>query len=88
MNSDEPIGLSWVVISGLIRLTTHPRIVQESEAHWNILKSRLEKAGTADNLTTDAHLAALAIGSGSVLISCGNEFTRFEKLRWMSPLNG
>lgn len=62
------------------------RIIRETEQHWTILKELLEKAGVAGNLTTDAHLAALAIGHGATLISCDHDFMRFEKLRWENPL--
>jgi predicted nucleic acid-binding protein len=50
------------------------------------LRSLLEEAGTAGNLTTDTHLAALAISHGAVLISCDNDFMRFKGLRWENPL--
>jgi predicted nucleic acid-binding protein len=46
----------------------------------------LEQTGTAGNLTTDAHLAALAISHGAVLVSCDADFARFPKLRWPNPL--
>jgi uncharacterized protein len=44
--------------------------------------------GTADNLTTDAHLAALAIEHGALLCSCDADFSRFAGLRWVDPLRG
>lgn len=62
------------------------RVVREREQHWEILRSLLEEAGTAGNLTTDAHLAALAISHGAVLISCDNDFMRFKGLSWENPL--
>jgi hypothetical protein len=37
-------------------------------------------------LTTDAHLAALAISHGAVLVSCDNDFSRFKGLRLENPL--
>ena len=65
----------------------HPntRVVSETEQHWPILKELLEQAGTAGNLTTDAHLAALAISLGAKLASCDAEFARFPHLRWENP---
>lgn len=62
------------------------RVVREKEEHWEILRSLLAKAGTAGNLTTDAHLAALAISHGAVLVSCDSDFVRFKGLRWENPL--
>jgi uncharacterized protein len=44
--------------------------------------------GAAGNLTSDAHLAALAIERGAVLCSADNDFSRFPRLRWSNPLKG
>jgi hypothetical protein len=62
------------------------RLVQEKEEHWDILRSLLTHAGAAGNLTTDAHLAALAVSHGAVLVSCDTDFGRFKELRWENPL--
>jgi uncharacterized protein len=62
------------------------RVVRENDDHWELLRSLLARAGTAGNLTTDAHLAALAISHGAVLVSCDNDFARFEGLRRENPL--
>ena len=61
-------------------------ILHESEEHWTILSRLLNEAGTAGNLTTDAHLAALAIANGAMLVSCDHDFARFSHLRWENPL--
>ena len=63
------------------------RLVTETEDHWRILRTLLSEAGTAGNLTTDAHLAALAIGRGATLVSCDNDFARFGDLRLENPLS-
>lgn len=62
------------------------RLVSEREGHWEILRDLLRESGSAGNLTTDAHLAALAIGHGAVLVSCDGDFARFAGLRWENPL--
>lgn len=62
------------------------RLVTETEDHWSVLRRLLSESGTAGNLTTDAHLAALAVGRGAILVSCDGDFARFEGLRWESPL--
>jgi toxin-antitoxin system PIN domain toxin len=54
--------------------------------HWQMLRMLLVEAGTAGNLVTDAHLAALAIESGAELCSSDSDFARFAKLRWTNPL--
>jgi hypothetical protein len=41
---------------------------------------------TAGNLTTDIHLAALAIERGLVLCSADTDFSRFPGLKWKNPL--
>jgi toxin-antitoxin system PIN domain toxin len=62
------------------------QLVREKEEHWEILRLLLKEAGAAGNLTTDAHLAALAISHGAVLVSCDNDFSRFKGLRWENPV--
>jgi toxin-antitoxin system PIN domain toxin len=54
--------------------------------HWRILRGLLRGAGTAGNLTTDAHLAALAIERGAELHSTDTDFARFAHLRWVNLL--
>jgi toxin-antitoxin system PIN domain toxin len=56
------------------------------EEHWPILRQLLAEAGTAGNLTTDAHLAALAIENGAELCSTDADFARFPRLRRSNPL--
>jgi predicted nucleic acid-binding protein len=51
-----------------------------------VLRQLLEPLGTAGNLTTDAHLAALAIEHGAELCSTDMDFSRFAGLRWTNPL--
>lgn len=62
------------------------RLVQERDEHWNILRALLSETGTAGNLVTDAHLAALAISHGAELVSCDGDFARFKGLRWHNPI--
>jgi hypothetical protein len=62
------------------------RVVREKDEHWATLSSLLRESGTAGNLTTDAHLAALAITHDAVLVSCDTDFARFRSLRWENPL--
>jgi uncharacterized protein len=54
--------------------------------HWRVLRTLIEEAGTAGNLTSDAHLAALAIEHGAELCSTDADFARFRGLRWRNPL--
>jgi toxin-antitoxin system PIN domain toxin len=61
------------------------RLVQETQHHWHILRELLAETGTAGNLTTDSHLAALALSHGATLVSFDHDFGRFPNLRWESP---
>ena len=67
---------------------SHPdvQIVTPGERHAEILFDLLGKLGTAGDLTTDAHLAALAIEYGAELVSTDADFARFPGLRWFNPV--
>ena len=56
------------------------------DRHGEIVFGLLESMGTAGNLTTDAHLAALAIEHQAELHSTDRDFGRFAGLRWKNPL--
>jgi len=62
------------------------RLLDPGPEHWTLLKSLLTETGTAANLTTDAHLAALAIENGATLYSTDRDFGRFQELKWVNPL--
>jgi toxin-antitoxin system PIN domain toxin len=61
-------------------------IAREKDHHWAVLNPLIREAGTAGNLTSDMHLAALAISHDAVLVSCDTDFARFRGLRWENPL--
>jgi toxin-antitoxin system PIN domain toxin len=65
----------------------HPNtaLITETDGHWSVLRQLLSESGTAGNLTTDAHLAALAISQSAVLASCDADFARFAGLRRENP---
>lgn len=62
-------------------------IVHPSPRHLQILHELLLPLGTGGNLTSDAHLAALAIEHRAELYSSDNDFVRFKGLRWSNPLS-
>lgn len=111
LSGQRPVGLSWMVMLGFIRISTqrtvfreplsasaacgqvrswlaqpHVTILEPGSRHAGILFGLLEDLGTAGNLTTDAHLAALAIEHQCELQSTDADFTRFSGLRWRNPL--
>ena len=60
--------------------------VHPGDRHADILFDLLAAAGAAGNLTTDAHLAALAIEHQAELHSTDADMARFPGLRWINPL--
>ena len=64
------------------------KVITETEAHSSLLARLLADSGTAGNLTTDAHLAALALSHGATLVSCDRDFARFSGLHWENPAEG
>jgi toxin-antitoxin system PIN domain toxin len=62
-------------------------ILHPGERHATLMRQLLRPLGTAGNLVSDAHLAALAIEHGAELDSCDTDFSRFAGLRWVNPLD-
>jgi len=63
----------------------HVHVPHPSDGHFGKLRQNLERLGTAGNLTTDAHLATLAVERGYILYSTDADFARFPGLRWVDP---
>jgi toxin-antitoxin system PIN domain toxin len=61
-------------------------VVHPTDRHAAVLRELLAPLGTAGNLVTDAHLAALAIEHGAELCSSDADFSRFSGVRWSDPL--
>lgn len=61
-------------------------IVHPGERHASLLLELLKGLGTAGNLTTDAHLAALAIEHQAEIHTTDADFARFSGLRWVNPI--
>lgn len=110
VSGTEPFGMSELVLSGFIRIVTHPRIfktptpvdealsfartIREQPTcvvfapgvrHWEIFETLCLAVGATGNLVSDAYLAALAIESGSELITSDADFGRFPDMRWRRP---
>lgn len=60
--------------------------VGPGEGHWPILRNLLRDSGTAGNLTSDAHLAAMALELGASICSTDADFERFAGIERISPL--
>jgi uncharacterized protein len=111
LSGTEIVGLTWVVLLGFVRITTHRailnnpwpveetlqrieawiaqpnvRIIHPTHRHAEWFGQFLRSVGTAGNLTTDAHLAALAMEHGCTVYTTDADFARFPGLRWTNPL--
>ena len=62
------------------------RAVGPGEGHWVVLRALLKSAGTAGNLTSDAHLAAMALEQGASVCSTDRDFERFPGVERVDPL--
>ena len=62
----------------------HPaaEVLSHTDRHAGILGRLLLGAGAGGNLTTDAHLAALAIEHNAELATFDRDFARFAGLQW------
>jgi uncharacterized protein len=88
--------------SGILRKPLHPdramafvdewlalpyvRAVGPGAGHWGILRKLLKDTGTAGNLTSDAHLAAIAVELGASICSTDRDFERFPGVERVDPL--
>lgn len=72
------------------RLLAYPQavVVEPGPRHWDIFTSLCLDARAVGNLVPDAYLAALAIETGSELVTADRDFARFPGLSWSDPLAG
>ena len=66
----------------------HVHLVHPAQTHFQTWSVLLQRAGTAGHLTTDAHLAALAIERRLILQTTDADFARFPGLKWHNPIKG
>jgi toxin-antitoxin system PIN domain toxin len=60
-------------------------VIEPTTRHLPLLGGLLAGSGTAGNLVTDAHLAALALEHDATVVSFDRDFGRFEGVRWRLP---
>ncbi len=53
--------------------------------HWTVLRTLVAASGTGGNLTSDAHLAALALEGGWTMVSTDRDFRRFAGIELLNP---
>jgi uncharacterized protein len=61
-------------------------VIHPTNRHSRLLRELIAEVGTAGNLTSDAHLAALSVEHGAELCSADADFARFPRVRWVNPL--
>lgn len=62
------------------------QILQPGPRHLELLEGLMGDARASGDLTTDVHLAALAIEHQAEVHSNDADFSRFSGLRWTNPL--
>lgn len=60
--------------------------IAPGDGHWPILRNLLKETGTSGNLTSDAHVAALAIERSANVYSADHDFKRFPGVNHVNPL--
>jgi toxin-antitoxin system PIN domain toxin len=80
MTADEATGQVEAWLGAPAAVATEP-----TARHAGLLRGLLRETGTAGNLTTDAHLAALAIEHGAEIVSYDRDFGRFRGVRHRLP---
>jgi uncharacterized protein len=64
------------------------QVVDPGPRHLDLLARMLASAGVAGALTTDAHLAALAVEYDAEIHTNDADFARFDGVRHTNPLRG
>lgn len=85
MRHPLPLGHAFDLVSAWLD-QVQVTVVHPGPGHDRRLRDLLEPLGTGGNLTSDAHLAALAMEHGAELCSSDTDFARFRGLRWRNPL--
>jgi toxin-antitoxin system PIN domain toxin len=60
-------------------------VLNPTVRHAALIRGFLTAAGTAGNLTTDAHLAALSVEYGAAICSYDADFSRFPGVQLTNP---
>jgi uncharacterized protein len=83
---DRPLGVddAWDQIDGWLG-QANAVVIEPGPNHSTLMRRLLTGAGTAGDLVSDAHLAALAIESRGEVVSFDTDFARFDGVRWHRP---
>lgn len=91
MTSRHVLGVPWdatEVLGQVRKWMARPatQLLQPGPRHLEVLESFARRRVFSSDLTTDAHLAVLAIEHQAELHSNDSDFERFPGLRWRNPL--
>ena len=85
---DPPTPLETALaFAEAIRNSANAVVLAPGPRHWEIFSRLSTASGVKGNLVPDAYFAALAIETGSELITSDRGFARFAGLRWRHPLS-
>lgn len=73
------------VVDGWLR-QPNVELIAPADAHWDNLKTMISKGNAGSDLTTDAHIAALAADYGLIVHSNDTDFARFPNIKVVNPL--
>jgi toxin-antitoxin system PIN domain toxin len=60
-------------------------VVEPTPRHLDVLAGLLATVGTGGNLTSDAHLAAVALEHDATIVTYDTDFARFAGVSWFRP---
>lgn len=60
-------------------------LLEPTRRHFDVLAGLLGEVGTGGNLTSDAHIAALAVEHDATIVTYDVDFGRFRGVRWARP---
>lgn len=84
---DPPTELNVAIdFAEALRHAPTALVIEPGRRHWRIFTRLLRESNASGDLVPDVFLAALAIESGSTLVSADSDFARFPGLRWENPL--
>lgn len=82
-----PVQEAFEIVRGWLALPSVV-IIQPGTRHTDILEELAVENQAGGPLLTDAALAAMAIEQGAVLASTDRDFSRFQRLQWLNPIEG
>ena len=81
-----PTDAAFDIVEDWLSVST-VSVIEPGGRHLQIVRNLLLQARMAGDLTSDAHLAALALEHNAELCSSDRDFAKFPGLRWRDPLS-